>query len=581
MANIGSLVVSLQARTESLEKQLARANGLIRRLQKETRGIGDSAERAERRTVRSFARIGVGAGGLRTRIVAVSSAFRTLAVAGAAFLAGSFIVRTVEATDQLGKFADRIQITVEGLQELEFAASQSGVTLQTFQLGFQRILRRAEDAVAGNDQLAQAFDRLGLSVERLQELISTRGGREELFVTAITNAARLRDGLLAIQRIADSEGVALRQLGLQGAEGIARLRDEARRLGLILDESLVRKAAEANDQLDRIRRIVSANLSRAILQITPQIDSFGRSLGRIVERISNVNMAIDGLTDRERVIADFFRGVVQAGQLALQVLTPIADLIGDIAARITNILRGEPFARLAPRGITGLNPNLDPLTGQGGRQRAIVNINTSRTRREEREQLQRVQRIQQELDRLQDRAQRSAESRLDAFLTRLRQRNEAITESVVDFRTILSNAFDAIGQAVAQSAIGVARGTQTIEDALRNLGNSISAFLINQGVQSLLGLAQGALFPAVPTPVPGAANTGIAPSPGGSILETLAPGENRGVTIINAPDMSRAEELARQEEALGRRFVLNVIDSDIAAGNASPRVRGLRSVLGR
>lgn len=334
MAEIGSLVVSLQARTDTLERQLKRANGFIRKLQKEVGGIAPVADRAEKRTTRAFTRMSAGARGLSTSIVTLTRGMKTLAVVGGAFLAGAFVTRTIAATDELGKFASRVGVSVEGLQELEFAASQTGVPLTVFRLGIQRILRRAQDAVRGNKELTKSFGEVGLSLRDLQTL-----SNEQIFRQAISGAARLETGLAAIQKIADTEGVALINLGRRGAQGISRLQQSARDLGIVLDASIVKQAEMANDQLDILRRVIGVQLAAAALKVVPLITSLGQSFARMVKALVAGGPALDALTSREAALVQFFSGF---GRLVKEVsggITKLIELTVNLSRGIGGMLK--------------------------------------------------------------------------------------------------------------------------------------------------------------------------------------------------------------------------------------------------
>ena len=59
---------------------------------------------------------------------------------------GALVDRSISAADAVGKTADKIGISVEALQELRFAAKASGVEQQTLDMALQRFTRRAAEA---------------------------------------------------------------------------------------------------------------------------------------------------------------------------------------------------------------------------------------------------------------------------------------------------------------------------------------------------------------------------------------------------------------------------------------------------
>jgi hypothetical protein len=66
-------------------------------------------------------------------------------------------------------------------------------------------------------------------------------------------------------------GKALVNIIKEGTGGLQRMREEARRLGLIISEDMLRGAEAANDQLYRMQKIIGVQLTNAILKLSPQI----------------------------------------------------------------------------------------------------------------------------------------------------------------------------------------------------------------------------------------------------------------------------------------------------------------------
>ena len=583
MADIGSLVVSLQARTDTLERQLNRANGMIRKLQRETRGIGDASRRAERVTTRAFARMRIGARGLTSQLIATSRSMRALAIAGGAFLAGGFIVRTIQATDELGKFAQRIGIAVESLQALEFAASQSGIAQNVFQLGLQRIIRRAQDAVRGNAQLADSFAEVGLSLRELQTL-----SNEEIFRRAITGAAELETGLAAIQKIADTEGVALIQLGQQGAAGIAALEERARRLGIVLNESIVQRAAAANDQLDIMRRVISTRLIVAVSKLLPLIQRFGESFTRVVEALVVGTRAFQNLSKNEASLVRFLSSLrdilAQTVPLATQLfglLQPILDKLIQLQVAALSFVN---------QGLERFTNWLDRITNQAPKASAAIS-NIDRARGGRRSERAREMEITSAIESLASGRLRQAQQQFRLETQRLQQQAELTAE-------VVGGAFQSISQTIQQSTIGVLRGTQSMSQALRNFVSNLGASLLSSTMQRILSvlgqLALNALVPGGGTLAGAGASAAVgagASTVGGLAVRTATPALGAGfqaraavpdITMINVASRQEAQELAIAETARGRNVTINDMAADIMQrGSGSPLVQAFNAVQRR
>jgi len=99
-------------------------------------------------------------------------------------LASAFSVAAVVAAgkavmdyaDKIGNMSDRLGISTDELQRFDYAARQSGSSLETFQGVFEKLSVAREEALEGNEKIVESFKRLGVSMDdlknrRLDELI--------------------------------------------------------------------------------------------------------------------------------------------------------------------------------------------------------------------------------------------------------------------------------------------------------------------------------------------------------------------------------------------------------------------------
>lgn len=171
--------------------------------------------------------------------------------------------------------ADRLGITTQALQELRFAATQSGVETAQFDTALQKLQTRLGDVRAGNEQAAKSFDQLGLTQDILSGQIATT---DQAFVAVAEKLAGFQDQSAAAAAAADIFGdrVGPKLLGFlrQGAGGIDELRAKALELGIVMDDSLIRSAEEAGDTLDALWQVVSAKVTIAFANAAPAVADF-------------------------------------------------------------------------------------------------------------------------------------------------------------------------------------------------------------------------------------------------------------------------------------------------------------------
>jgi hypothetical protein len=196
-------------------------------------------------------------------------AFAGLASAAALKQLASGIQNSIDKLDELAKTADSIGVTTDALQELRVAADLSGVSQEELTNGMKRFARTASDANNGLATAMRGFDQLNISVTDtsgklkpvdvlLAEVADSFAGMENA-----TQKAALA------QELFGRAGVKMVNLLNEGSAGIQRMRDEARALGLVIDEDLIRRSVEAKDELALMSKVLDTQLTVALANLAP------------------------------------------------------------------------------------------------------------------------------------------------------------------------------------------------------------------------------------------------------------------------------------------------------------------------
>jgi len=176
---------------------------------------------------------------------------------GAAILAaGALSVKAfAKMGDEVQKMALRTGFSTEALSELRHAADLSGTSLSSLEKASKTLSGAILDAGFGLETYIRAFDKIGLSYEKLKPL-----SPEEQFLAVMEALAGLTDESERAALAADLFGRAGTQLLpmlVDGADGLAAMRQEAHDLGIVFDQEAANKAAEFNDALTKLKGSVS------------------------------------------------------------------------------------------------------------------------------------------------------------------------------------------------------------------------------------------------------------------------------------------------------------------------------------
>jgi hypothetical protein len=181
----------------------------------------------------------------------LNSLKRNVKLAGAAFAAGAtaMIASSIKLADESRKTAQAVGLTTEALTGFRFAAQQSGVSNEELTTSFRQFARSINDASNGIGKGKESFDALGISVTDANGNLKDS---ETLFFETANRLAEMDDGLQKTAFASDllgRSGSKLIPLLNGGEEGIKKLTDQAKKLGLVISEDTAKNAELFNDSL--------------------------------------------------------------------------------------------------------------------------------------------------------------------------------------------------------------------------------------------------------------------------------------------------------------------------------------------
>ena len=224
------------------------------------------------KTKKSFRAVTVGLNAIKKAVFSMQTALIALGVAGFGFL----VKKSLDATDALGKMADKIGIGTAQLGGLRYAAELTGVATNVLDMGLQRMVRRVSEAAAGTGAAKNALIELGLSAEALNNLSPDEQFRA--IADAMEGVAGQGEKVRLAMSLFDTEGVALVNTLKGGSAALKAMEQEAERLGLRLSGNLVKGVEKANDAMTKLGNYVTNVFHRAVAELSPLIETITNSL---------------------------------------------------------------------------------------------------------------------------------------------------------------------------------------------------------------------------------------------------------------------------------------------------------------
>lgn len=221
---------------------------------------------------RSFAKTQQVINGVKNQLkrVAVVGGIATAAV-------GKMISDTAQSADQFAKMSKQVGISVEGLQQLEFAAQISGTGLQVLRTGLQRFARTADDAGQGLKTAQEPFKRLGVTTTdangNLKPLDELLGDMADKFKAMPDGPEKTALAMKAFGRA----GAQLIPLLNEGKDGIGALRKEFTELGGEITSEQAASFEEYNDTIHRVKTALVGLRNQAVIALLPHIKAASKA----------------------------------------------------------------------------------------------------------------------------------------------------------------------------------------------------------------------------------------------------------------------------------------------------------------
>lgn len=224
-----------------------------------------------------------GLDGMAQRLGPVGAALSALGPKGAAAGAGVAAVtaglaagirrarQAAQEFAQIREQAGQSGVDPEAFQELTHAAQQYGVAQQTVADGLRELTLRADEfAATGKGPAAAAFDRLGLS--RAQ--VDARVQNVDRFFSSVMERVRGLEDRAAQTRVldeifGDEAGQRMAQVLDATQRQWRRNREEARELGIVIRDEIIKNAEAMNQKLKTTETIIDRNLDKTAYNLAP------------------------------------------------------------------------------------------------------------------------------------------------------------------------------------------------------------------------------------------------------------------------------------------------------------------------
>ncbi len=250
--------------------------------------------------------------------------------------------------DEISKMAERTGVSAEALSELKFALQQSGTDLTTFESALARMQRGLTAAADGSQSMANTFQSLGLSVRDLAGL-----SPEQQFEEIAKAIGKIKSPTEQAARAMEIFGRSGTKLLPAIQSDMAKLRQEARDLGITMSTTDVQAAADLDDAMNRMSRTIQAAWENVGKAMAPVLTFVANAFSQIMGPIA---LWIDQNRQLTITVAGVATGLVALGAVLVTAggsLAALGVVVGALIPAVT-FLAGAFAAISSPVVIAGV-----------------------------------------------------------------------------------------------------------------------------------------------------------------------------------------------------------------------------------
>ena len=205
-----------------------------------------------------------------------------------------FGLEAVSAAGKLSDLSDRVGVSAGFLQEMQFAAEQTGASLEDVTASIEKLSVARAQALAGSETKMNAFKMLGISADDLKTLRS-----EDLFTKigdTIKNAPNPQNLLAPFREIAGKGAGALIPAMIEGLQDTAQ---KARELGLVMNDNVVASLDDAADRIDTLKAGFTVLIGTIISEAGGPLFKFFEAVGSAAQTFFSMVFDPKANTDKD------------------------------------------------------------------------------------------------------------------------------------------------------------------------------------------------------------------------------------------------------------------------------------------
>jgi hypothetical protein len=206
------------------------------------------------------------------------------------------VKHSIDTADATSKAAQKAGITTEAFSALAYAADLSDVSSDQLEKGLIKLASSAYTAATAGGETADTFRKLGVNVKNTDGSLKDSG---TLLSELSAKFAAMPDGAeksaMAVKVFGEKLGGSMIPLLNSGADGLARMGEEALKTGNIISSDTARQAEELNDNLTRLKKASEGVANQFAADLLPGLSHTAEGMAELAKEGHPVLALFKGL----------------------------------------------------------------------------------------------------------------------------------------------------------------------------------------------------------------------------------------------------------------------------------------------
>ena len=294
--------------SEALDKLESRIEAVSKEMSARFEKVQDSVEKVDRTIEKTgggalsfFSKIGSIMSGVGVAVITVGKIFKGLlsivtsvakgivrGITGAIRIVtrlGQAVWREAmtisKGLDEVAKMSVRVGESARAMTEYRLVTELTGTSMSALAVGLRTGSRNLADYRQGTGEAKDAFEKLGITQQMANEEIKNGSDLLEVVADRLHLLKDEAEKTAVVQEIFGRSGTELRPVLNMQAEGIRRVRQEARALGISFDDIELGKVEALNDEISRVELAIRGLKERVLIDLAP---TFIRVVTRIKQK---------------------------------------------------------------------------------------------------------------------------------------------------------------------------------------------------------------------------------------------------------------------------------------------------------